>query len=137
MNHLKDTAGCERFRSVTPMYYRGSHAAVVVYDIQNLQSFESAKKWARELWRNVSLARTVQILSPSKSFQVSPEVVVVMAGNKVDLANHRKVAYKSAKDFADKNGMIFMETSAKDSINITAIFLSLGKEMYGESLSLK
>ena len=40
-----DTAGQEKFRSLTPMYYRNSNAAIIVYDISNANSFERAQKW--------------------------------------------------------------------------------------------
>ena len=40
-----DTAGQERYHALTPMYYRNAHAAVVVFDISNMSSFERAQKW--------------------------------------------------------------------------------------------
>lgn len=46
-----DTAGQERYRSLAPMYYRGAAAAIVVYDITNLDSFAGAKSWVKELQR--------------------------------------------------------------------------------------
>ena len=44
-----DTAGQERYRSLAPMYYRGAVAAIIVYDITNLDSFEGAKTWVEEI----------------------------------------------------------------------------------------
>ncbi|VUZ51507.1 unnamed protein product [Hymenolepis diminuta] len=44
-----DTAGQERYHSLAPMYYRGAHAAIVVYDITNRQTFDRATKWVDEL----------------------------------------------------------------------------------------
>ncbi|KHG09338.1 Ras-related RABF2b -like protein [Gossypium arboreum] len=44
-----DTAGQERYHSLAPMYYRGAAAAIIVYDITNLASFERAKRWIEEL----------------------------------------------------------------------------------------
>lgn len=48
-----DTAGQERYHSLAPMYYRGAQAAIVVYDIQNQDSFQRAKTWVKELQRQV------------------------------------------------------------------------------------
>jgi small GTP-binding protein len=44
-----DTAGQERYHSLAPMYYRSAHAALVVYDISNADSFARAKTWVKEL----------------------------------------------------------------------------------------
>jgi Ras-related protein Rab-5C len=51
---FKDTAGQERYHSLAPMYYRGAQAAIVVYDIQNQDSFVRAQTWVKELQRQVN-----------------------------------------------------------------------------------
>ncbi|KAH0838427.1 GTP-binding protein ypt5 [Lanmaoa asiatica] len=63
-----DTAGQERFHSLAPMYYRNAQAAVVVYDVTKASSIEKAKSWVKELQR-----------------QANPNIVIALAGNKVDL----------------------------------------------------
>ncbi|KAG8747251.1 hypothetical protein FRC10_001867 [Ceratobasidium sp. 414] len=63
-----DTAGQERFHSLAPMYYRNAQAAVVVYDVTKESTLEKAKTWVKELQR-----------------QASPNIVIALAGNKVDL----------------------------------------------------
>ncbi|GJE86012.1 Rab family GTPase [Phanerochaete sordida] len=63
-----DTAGQERFHSLAPMYYRNAQAAVVVYDVTKASSLEKAKTWVKELQR-----------------QANPNIVIALAGNKVDL----------------------------------------------------
>ncbi|KAK0208600.1 GTP-binding protein ypt5 [Desarmillaria ectypa] len=63
-----DTAGQERFHSLAPMYYRNAQAAVVVYDVTKATSLEKAKSWVKELQR-----------------QANPNIVIALAGNKVDL----------------------------------------------------
>jgi len=65
-----DTAGQERFHSLAPMYYRNAQAAVVVYDVTKAASLEKAKSWVKELQR-----------------QANPNIVIALAGNKVDLVN--------------------------------------------------
>lgn len=64
-----DTAGQESFRSITRAYYRGSAAALLVFDVTNRSSFESIGHWLKEARLNTS-----------------PQVTIAMVGNKVDLA---------------------------------------------------
>ncbi|KAJ9688457.1 hypothetical protein PVL29_014230 [Vitis rotundifolia] len=69
-----DTAGQERYHSLAPMYYRGAAAAVVVYDITSMDSFERAKKWVQELQR-----------------QGNPNLLMILVANKADLETKREV----------------------------------------------
>nr|AFJ24874.1 RAB like-1 [Schmidtea mediterranea] len=62
--------GQERYRSLAPMYYRGAHGALVMYDITNLESFHRAKLWIQELKER---AATV--------------AVIALVGNKIDLSH--------------------------------------------------
>ena len=54
-----DTAGNDRFKDLAPMYYRGSHGALVVYDITDASSLEKAKFWIRELNEKVKWKRKI------------------------------------------------------------------------------
>lgn len=130
---LQDTAGQERYHSLAPMYYRGAQAAIVVYDIQNQDSFVRAQTWVKELQRQVTLSFEIHfreaLLSIVALFlQASPNIVIALAGNKADLAASRAVDYEEAKQYADENGLLFMETSAKTAVNVNEIFLAIGKE---------
>lgn len=107
-----DTAGQERYHSLAPMYYRGAQAAIIVYDITNMDSFGRAKVWVKELQR-----------------QASPNIVIALAGNKADLANSRAVECDEAQAYADENGLLFMETSAKTAKNVNEIFLAIAKKL--------
>jgi len=107
-----DTAGQERYHSLAPMYYRGAQAAIVVFDITNSESFDKAKAWVSELQR-----------------QGSPNIVIALAGNKCDLANKRSVAEATAKSYAEENGCLFMETSAKANTNVTELFVAIAKKL--------
>lgn len=69
-----DTAGQERFRSMAPIYYRGAHVCVLVYDISDKQSFEDVRSWLEELGRSVP-----------------KETVIFVAGAKIDLNDRREV----------------------------------------------
>lgn len=107
-----DTAGQERYHSLAPMYYRGAQAAIVVYDITNEESFARGKNWVKELQR-----------------QASPNIVIALSGNKADLANKRAVDFQEAQSYADDNSLLFMETSAKTSMNVNEIFMAIAKKL--------
>lgn len=107
-----DTAGQERYHSLAPMYYRGAQAAIVVYDITSVDSFDRAKNWVKELQR-----------------QGNPNIVIALAGNKVDLENSRKIESEDAQAYADDNGLIFMETSAKTSTNVNELFVAIATKL--------
>ncbi|CAF5130165.1 unnamed protein product, partial [Rotaria sp. Silwood1] len=111
---LWDTAGQERYHSLAPMYYRGAQAALIVYDITNYNSFLQAKKWVREL-------RQVK----------GTEIIIGLAGNKSDLTieNKRQVDIREGAEYADENGLIFMETSAKRGENVTEIFMNVARQV--------
>ena len=94
------------------MYYRGAQAAIVVYDISNKETFQKAQTWVKELQR-----------------QASPNIVIALAGNKLDLANKRAVSYEEAKQYADEHSLLFMETSAKTAANVMDIFTSIAKKL--------
>eukprot|EP01080_Neovahlkampfia_damariscottae_P011240 gene11240-4060_t len=112
-----DTAGQERYKSLAPMYYRGATAAIVTYDITNPDSFTTAKNWVKELQR-----------------QGNTSIVIALAGNKSDLGDtKRKVAPEEVQQFADENGLIFLETSAKTSENVREIFIAIAKRLPKEN----
>jgi small GTP-binding protein len=112
-----DTAGQERYHSLAPMYYRGAAAAIVVYDVTSQDTFQRAKSWVKELQR-----------------QGSPDVVIALAGNKVDRQDEREVSSDDAKQYADDNNIaIFIETSAKSNLNIRELFIAVAKKLPKES----
>uniref|UniRef100_A0A8B9KZ78 Ras-related protein Rab-25 n=1 Tax=Astyanax mexicanus TaxID=7994 RepID=A0A8B9KZ78_ASTMX len=108
-----DTAGLERYRAITSAYYRGAVGALLVYDISKHLTYESAERWLKELYDHAD-----------------PHIVVMLVGNKSDLASIRSVPTEDAKDFAEKNGLLFMETSALESTNVDIAFNSVLEEIH-------
>jgi small GTP-binding protein len=107
-----DTAGQERYRSLAPMYYRGAAAAIVVFDITKRDSFVGARSWVKELQKRGDM-----------------NVVIALAGNKCDQESKRKVEVEEAQQYAKEHEIIFMETSAKENINVRNLFLEIAKKL--------
>jgi len=108
-----DTAGQECFRSITRSYYRGAAVAILIYDITNSKSFKDISNWLKELLLNSENKMTIAIV-----------------GNKSDLSDKRQVSRKEAQEFAEENGCMFIETSAKDSTNINKLFKQTSLDVY-------
>ena len=100
-----DTAGQENFRSMTKTYYKNSACAFIVYDITEKESFQHLEYWLKEC-----KAETPETL------------VLVLIGNKSDLAEKREVKYEDGLNFAKSNNMLFFEASEKNGENIEEIF---------------
>lgn len=111
---LWDTAGQERFRSLIPSYIRDSSVAVVVYDITNRASFLNTSKWIEDV-RN----------------ERGNDVIIVLVGNKTDLTERRQVSVEEGEDKSTKEGIMFIESSAKAGFNIKALFRKLATALPG------
>ncbi|KDN43554.1 putative GTP-binding protein ypt5 [Tilletiaria anomala UBC 951] len=108
-----DTAGQERYKSLAPMYYRNANCAVVVYDITQASSLEKAKSWIQELQR-----------------QADPNIIIALAGNKADLASTRRaVPIEDAERYAAEENLLFLETSAKNSQNVSELFTMIARKL--------
>ncbi|XP_028776578.1 ras-related protein Rab11A [Neltuma alba] len=108
-----DTAGQERYRAVTSAYYRGAVGAMLVYDITKRQSFDHIPRWLEEL-RN----------------HADKNIVIILIGNKSDLENQRAVPAEDAKEFAEKEGLFFLETSALEATNVETAFMTVLTEIF-------
>ena len=107
-----DTAGQERFRTVVSSYFRGSHGLFLIYDITNRDSFKNLENWLKEI-----------------EGEASEKVLKILIGNKCDLEEDRDIKFEEGQAFANRNGMQFMETSAKANTNINEAFEALAKLM--------
>ena len=111
--NIWDTAGQERFKTITSAYYKGSHGVMLVYDVTDRDSFNNISNW----------------ISETRKY-AGPGIVKMLVGNKCDLTEGRKVSYKEGAEFAEKENMMFFETSAKAKINIEETFMELTKKMH-------
>ncbi|CAI5441297.1 unnamed protein product [Caenorhabditis angaria] len=114
---LWDTAGQEKFRSITRSYYRNSVGVLVIYDITNRESFEHAAEWLKEAQQNVGGP------NPSKC-------VFQLVATKSDCAERRQVNYEEGEYFAKYHKMQFIETSAKTGENVADAFSMAAQEIY-------
>ncbi|KAF5737335.1 ras-related protein RABA4d-like [Tripterygium wilfordii] len=108
-----DTAGQERYRAVTSAYYRGAVGAMLVYDMTKRQSFDHMARWLEELRGHAD-----------------KNIVVILIGNKCDLGSLRAVPTEDAQEFAQRENLFFMETSALESTNVETAFLTVLTEIY-------
>ena len=111
-DRIWDTAGQENFRSITRAYYKNSVCALVVYDISSRDSFNNVMSWIEDCKNQ----------SPKTIF-------IVLVGNKSDLEDKRQVTYEEGKELADKNELLFFESSAKEGTNVEDIFVNSAKEI--------
>ena len=107
---LWDTAGSEKFRSITKGYYKNSTCAIIVYDITEEKSFQDVILW----------------LEDCKKY-TNKNIQLILVGNKIDLNFNRVITTEQGKQLADDNGMSFYETSALKGININDVFIDACK----------
>lgn len=102
-----------RYRAVTSAYYRGAVGAMLVYDISRRQSFDHITRWLEELRSHAD-----------------KNIVIILIGNKSDLEEQRAVPTEDAKEFAQKEGLFFLETSALEATNVENAFMTVLTEIF-------
>jgi Ras-related protein Rab-1A len=100
-----DTAGQDRFRTLTSSYYRGSNAILICYDISDINTFNNIDKWLEEVKR-----------------YSTGNPLLILCGTKIDLEEKRAVSKEEATEYAKTNNMYLFESSSKNNSNITEIF---------------
>jgi len=103
-----DTAGQERFRTITSSYYRGAQGIILVYDVASRETFDALPRWFTEM-------------EP----YVSPSVIKIIVGNKVDKEYSRAVSPEEGRRFAERMDCLFIEASAKTAVGVRQVFLDL------------
>lgn len=112
---LWDTAGQETYKSITRSYFRGASGALLVFDISRRNTFASVTAWLHDL-RQIA----------------EDDIVVVLVGNKSDLAkDKRQVERAEAEEWCKENRVMqYVETSAKSGENVERAFLEVAERIY-------
>ena len=113
-----DTAGQERYRAITAAYYRGALGALILYDITSSNSFNALDRWLKELRANTE-----------------PNITIMLIGNKCDMKDLRSVTPEEGQNYAREKNLLFVETSAKDSIRVNEAFTQLIEEIVKNTAS--
>ncbi len=116
-----DTCGQEVYRSLISNFYRNASLAMMVYSIDNRESFLHINQWLKEI-----------------RIQSHPDVKIILVGNKSDLENERAVTYDEAKKFKEENQILyFEETSAKTGFKAKEAFEEAARILYNEHKNYK
>ena len=107
-----DTAGEDRFRSITRNYYKGAHGIVLIYDVTDQQSFQHIKDWVDKIKE-----------------ESNEGVIIYLVGNKIDLIDKRIITNADGNKLAEEIKIKYYETSAKDSTGVKEVFENLVKDM--------
>ena len=113
-----DTCGQEIYKSLISNFYRNSSLAVLVYAIDNKESFNHVENWLNDL----------------KS-QANPDVRIFLVGNKADLEEDRKIQKEEGEKYKEDQHLdLFMETSAKTGHNARNVLVEAAKILYKDYL---
>ena len=110
---LWDTAGQERFKSLAMTYYRKAYGILLLFDVTKRSSFIACKNYLEE----------VRINSDKNC-------VIYLIGNKIDLSNERQITKEEGENFAKKEKIEYIETSAVKNLKVSEVFTSLLNDIY-------
>ena len=111
-----DTAGQEKYYTLTSSYYKGAKGALIVYDVSQRNTFLKVEKFVNDLKENCD-----------------KRVYTILVGNKIDLEENRTVSTEEGKNLANKLKMGFYEVSAKDGTGINNLFQKIVNEVYDKN----
>ena len=114
-----DTAGQERFKSISINFIKKAHGILLIYDITKRNTFESVKKWMDS------------ILDAS-----GEKICILLVGNKCDLEEERVVSKEEGEQKAKEYNLDFFETSCKEGININEVFEKLTEDILMKNVQL-
>ena len=115
---LWDTAGQDKYRTIAKNYFKGSHGILLLYDVTKQSSFQNIRDWIQDIRE-----------------EVSPKAIIFLIGNKIDLADQRKISKEKGIELAEEYKLPFFEASAKSGENVDEVFKALYKkisEVYGD-----
>eukprot|EP01119_Soliformovum_irregulare_P001316 TRINITY_DN11041_c0_g1_i1.p1 TRINITY_DN11041_c0_g1~~TRINITY_DN11041_c0_g1_i1.p1 ORF type:complete len:225 (+),score=50.03 TRINITY_DN11041_c0_g1_i1:181-855(+) len=115
-----DTAGQEKFRTLTRSLYHKSVGVILAYDVTDLWTFQNVSRWMKE----------IKTYAPGN-------VSIVLVGNKSDdpAASTRQVTSEQGKAIADQYGVSFIETSAYKGTNVESAFEILLDRIHEKNLA--
>ena len=119
---IQNTAGQERFRSISKNTIKGADGIILMYDISNCQTFEHIKGWISNIKDSIDINK----------------IALVVVGNKNDLPDdEKKVDEESKKKFEEENNMKIIDASAKTNLNVSESFITLIDKMLKLGLGKK
>ena len=109
---IYDTAGQERYKSMSSRTLKTSNGFILVFDVKERESFNLIKEWLKDINNEVNIKETI----------------IFLVGNKIDVEK-REITKEEAKRFAEDNNMRYFETSAKSNIGIKETFHEMYKDL--------
>lgn len=111
--NIFDTAGQEKYTSITRTYYRDAKCVLLVFDVTDKESYDDANKWFHEI-----------------SQYCDPNAIILFVGNKTDEVNSRVITAAEAELYAKSRDVNYIETSAKNGFNVKEAFCRIAAEAY-------
>lgn len=103
-----DTAGQEKYKSITSSFFQNADGGIVVFDVTNQSSFDNIQNWISEF-----------------NNKNSKSAKLILVGNKIDLISDRQVPHEIAQNFANNNQISYIEASALTGENVNDVFETL------------
>lgn len=114
--NIWDIAGQQKFSNIRRLFYEGSDAIIIVFDITDEQSFINSSNWYKDY------------------LSINNKKFGALIGNKIDLENKRVILEEWGKTLSEKMGFEYFETSAKNGRNIENLFHYLAQNLYQKSI---
>ena len=111
-----DTAGQEKYKSVSTIYYKGAKGALLVYDISRKETFNNLNRWINEIKNNSD-----------------ENINILLIGNKCDLEEGRQISQEEAFEKAKEINAGFLEVSALQAVNIEKAFKYLIQQIHNKN----
>lgn len=113
-----DTAGQEKYASITNIFYQNCQAVFIIYDVTNQESFDQVQThWVKQLEKQINLK----------------EISMCLVANKIDLTDKRVISTQQGEDLARKLGCLYRETSAIKNQGVNEAVVDLTEQVITKS----